>query len=238
MVHTWGDGMVQDIGTTCGACRTAIPLGSGFCPRCGRTVVDAPVERAGAAGPVTGSDSSSSRIRERSRVGEHPTGKRVAGRFVPVLTVVACLVGVLGLELPVVEAVGGAFAFTTADIPYVGSCLLLLFVVLTLFPVIDTVRGRATFTPWLVVPALLGLVPLGLLELGLSYLPSGADLLGTVVPDAAVALGAGLDVLLGSDVAIILLTVAAIVTRVRASRWANRASATAGVVAPSGAAAF
>jgi hypothetical protein len=74
----------------------------------------------------------------------------------PWAAVALCLTGIVGLFLPLLRGIGGHgwTAIELAKGPTIVA--LVLFVVLTLLPVVDLVLGHERVTPWLAFPAALG----------------------------------------------------------------------------------
>ena len=144
----------------------------------------------------------------------------LAGRWIPSAALLACVLGVVALAQPVLEAGNGMVSFTLLDVPYLGMSLLVGFVVLTLLPLIDLSRRRTAATRWLLLPALLGALPVGVGTFALESIPRGIRALWASAPATAVQIGPAAALLVAADITLILIAGAAIATRARARlRW-------------------
>lgn len=166
------------------------------------------------------------RTKVRTRWPSAPPGVQVASpgaapepiraRFpiVPVVAILACVAGLLGMTLPVLD-LGGVTSFAMLDIPYVGLPTTLGFLLLTLLPVIDVVQRRTRWTSWLLIPAVLGLLPVGLLVFAVSLAPRLLHLVWAHAPEKALGVGAAGMTLGSADAALVVLGFLAVLVRVR-----------------------
>jgi len=146
----------------------------------------------------------------------------LAGRWIPGAAALVCILGIAGLAQPVLEAGNGMVSFTLLDVPYLGVSLLIGFLTLSLLPLIDLSRRRSTAgstaTAWLLVPAVLGALPVGVGFFALEPIPRGIRALWSAAPAAAVQVGPAAAVLVVADTALIAVAAAAIASRVL-TRW-------------------
>jgi hypothetical protein len=85
-------------------------------------------------------------------------------RVLPAAALLCCLLGLLGIHLPVVQGRFGSagvesFGIGVGALPEVAVGLTLLVLVASVLPVIDLVRGGAVLTPALGIPAAVAAVP-------------------------------------------------------------------------------
>ncbi len=142
----------------------------------------------------------------------------LAGRWIPGAAALVCILGIAGLAQPVLEAGNGMVSFTLLDVPCLGLSLLIGFLTLSLLPLIDLGRRRSTATAWLLVPAVLGALPVGVGFFALESIPRGIRALWSAAPAAAVQVGPAAAVLVVADTALIAVAAAAIASRVL-TRW-------------------
>ena len=140
-----------------------------------------------------------------------------AGPRVPWLAVtalLACAAGIVGLLLPLVE-LGGLASLALIDIPYLGVPLLGLFLLLSTLPLLDVWQRRVRWTAWLLVPALLGALPVALVVFAMPWLPRALHLLWATAPEKMLGAGAASVTLGGVDAALIVLAASALLLRLR-----------------------
>lgn len=115
----------------------------------------------------------------------------------PWAAVALCLAGLVGLFLPLVRGATG-HDWTAIELAEGPTLVALgLFVLLTLVPVVDLVLGRERLTPWLAVPAALGLqVTTALAVVGAAR---GAGALHPDLSSGVTGVGAGLVLLLVAE---------------------------------------
>lgn len=125
-----------------------------------------------------------------------------------------CVVGVSGLALPLID-LGGVASLTLLDMPDVGMPLLGVFVLLSVLPVLDIVQRRTRWTAWLVVPAVLGALPVGLVVFAVPWLPRALHLLWEAAPDEVLETGTAPAALGAADLVLVVVACLAVVVRVR-----------------------
>lgn len=177
----------------CSQCGTAVGTAAAFCAACGTRL---------AAEPPTAADRHARLV------------SRLRDRPLATVALVGCLAGLAALLLPLLEAAHGAFTLAPIDLPYIGSGLGALFAALTLFPVIDLVRGRLRWTPWLCLPATLGLIPVVAVLAAVTELPHLLHWIWAGTPDWAVEPGAGPLVFAAADVILLVAGLLAVAARV------------------------
>ncbi|MCD2191118.1 hypothetical protein [Actinomycetospora soli] len=128
------------------------------------------------------------------------------------------------MVLPFVEGFGVA-SWSVLEIPYIGTPTMLVLVLLTLLPTTDVLQGRIRWTGLLLLPAIVGLLPIGATFLAVSFISAFFRwLLGKEAPDI-VDIGIAGATFAAVDGALLVLAVSAILVQIRTHiRCSPRAS--------------